>query len=193
MPKYSIVLFVLATLSGCSAPVTLGKQYNEVEMAPVGSDAARLIIYLNQHKSSDTYVNVFIDDDDVGRLHTHTFRMHTVPPGNVTISAEHRAVGETAMKGALIVLSMGVAAIDIKKYNEHFTNVPAEVSVSGGEVYFFRVDRDRVSVMEECDESGDEARLCESYKIETRVRPIPPDLARQEVMSLWEVVDDPDR
>lgn len=193
--RYLPALFVLLHVmsSGCSAPVKLGKLYADVESDPVGDDVARLVIYHLEYYGYNSSVNVKIDDVKVGRLQSNTFRRHLVPPGNVKISADRSNVAGKVMDGALVVLSVGGAAKSVKKANARYITAPAEVVVTGGEVYFFRVDKNSVSIMEECNESRGEARLCEATKFETMVTQISPDLARQEIMMLSEVVDDSEK
>jgi len=190
MRGISIVLVVIAMLSGCSAPGALGKRYDEIEMEPVSSDSATLIVYLSNGTSRN--VKVFVDDDKIGRVYSKTYRVHTVPPGKIRVSADDYNDTPTAWKAAVVVMTLGAAAPALKKHNASLINIPAEVSVAGGEVYFFRVDLERITVLEECEESGDEARLCEAQKYETRISLIPVEQARQELMALREVIDDPD-
>jgi hypothetical protein len=195
MPRYSIVLIVLAMLSGCVGPATLGDRYDEIAMAPLSDDSARLVIYLNRFRGNhtSTYVNVFIDDHKVGRVHSNTFRVHTVPPGEVSISADDRGDTPTAWKAAGVIMTFGAGAKSLIEHNASFINIPAELSVAGGEVYYFRADWEKISVLEECEKSGDEAQLCETKKSETRIRQIPAEQARQELMALREMIDDPDK
>ena len=193
MLKFLTVMLMLAALSGCGAPVALGKLYADVESEPVGDDVARLIIYYNGYPGISSFVNVKIDDAAIGRLQNYTFRRHTVAPGNVRISADARSTEGKVIQGTLILVTVGVAAKDVKKANARRIVVPADASVRGGEEYFFRVDKNNVTVMEECHESRGEARLCEVTKFETRVSPIPSDRAKQEIMMFSEVVDERDQ
>jgi hypothetical protein len=196
MPRYSIVLIVFAILSGCVGPATLGNRYDEIAMAPLSDDSARLVIYLNRfhqfkRNNASTYVNVFIDGDKVGRVHTNTFRVHTVPPGEISISADDRGDTPTAWKATVVVMTFGASAKALIEHNASFINIPAELEVAGGEVYYFRADWEEITLLEECEKSGDEAQLCEVQKSETRIRQIPAEQALQELMALREISDDP--
>lgn len=189
----SIALFVIVFLSGCSAPETLGKRFDEIEIEPTSDDTATLIIYLNQFRSNGTSRNVklFVDDDKIGRVYSRTYRVHTVPPGKIRVWADDYNDTPTAFKAVMVVVTFGASAPALVKHNASLVNIPAEVSVTGGEVYFFRADLGRITVLEECEESGDEAQLCEVQKTETRISLVPDEQARQELMSLREVIDDP--
>jgi hypothetical protein len=193
MRAFSIVLVVIAMLSGCSAPGALGKRFDEIEIEPVSSDSATLIIYLNKSKKNGNSrnVKVFVDDDKIGRVYSKTYRVHIVPPGKIRVSADDYNDTPTAWKAAVVVMTFGASAPALIKHNASLINIPAEVSVAGGEVYFFRADLARITVLEECEESGDEAQLCEAQKYETRISQIPVEQARQELMSLREVIDEP--
>ena len=193
MREISIVLIVVAMLSGCSAPEALGKRFDETEIEPASDDTATLIIYLSQFKSNGTSRNVklFVDDDKIGRLYSRTYRVHTVPPGKILVWADDYNDTPTAWKAAGVIMTFGAAAPALIKHNASLINIPADVSVAGGEVYFFRADLARITVLEECEESGDEAQLCEVQKTETRISLVPDEQARQELMSLREVIDDP--
>ena len=193
MPRYIFVLVVIAMLSGCSAPGTLGKRYDEVEMAPISDDSARLVIYLNRFKPNhtSTYVNVSLDDNRIGRLDSDTFLVRTVSPGKVSISADDRGDTPVVWKGTVLVMTLGTTAGVLMKHNARFINIPAEVSVAGGEVYFFRADWEEITILEECEKSGDEAQLCEIRKSKTTIRQVPAEQAQQEIMALREIIDEP--
>jgi hypothetical protein len=193
MRAFSIVLVVIAMLSGCSAPGALGKRFDEIEIEPTSNDTATLIIYLNQLRSNGSTRNVklFVDDDKIGRVYSRTYRVHTVPPGKIRVWADDYNDTPTTFKAVMVVVTFGASAPSLIKHNASLINIPADVSVAGGEVYFFRADLARITVLEECEESGDEAQLCEVRKTETRISLIPDEQARQELMSLREVLDDP--
>ena len=193
MRAFSIVLVVIAMFSGCSAPGALGKRFDEIEIEPITDDAATLIIYLSQFKSNGTSRNVklFVNDDKIGRVYSGTYRVHAVPPGVIRVWADDYNDTPTAWKAAAVVMTFGASAPALIKHNASLVNIPVEISVAGGEVYFFRADLGRITVLEECEESGDEAQLCEVRKTETRISLIPDEQARQELISLREVLDDP--
>jgi len=188
--SYVTFLLALVILSGCGAPVNLGKLYAEVESEPIDDDVTRLVIYQLDYHGHRSIVNVEVNDEVVGRMPTNSFRRSTVEPGDVTVSANDRQPGESVGRGLAIVLSGGGMLDDVKKSKARHFAVPATVTVNGGSEYFFRVNKNSVSAMEECQESGDEARLCEVTKFETRVTEVPSDLAKQELMFLSEVVDE---
>lgn len=190
---FSIALVAIAMFSGCSAPGALGKRFDETVIKPTSDDTATLVIYLTQFKGNSTSRNVklFIDDDKIGRVYSRTYRVHTVPPGKIRVWADDYNDTPTAWKAAGVIMSFGAAAPALIRHNASLINIPADVSVAGGEVYFFRADLARITVLEECEESGDEAQLCKVQKSETRISLIPDEQARQELMSLREVLDDP--
>lgn len=195
MPRYAIALAVIAMLSGCSAPEALGKRYDEIEMEPVSPDSATLIVYLKKFRTAggtSRNIKVFVNDDKIGRVYSQTYRVHTVPPGEIRVSADDYNDTPTAFKAAMVVVTFGAGAKALKEHNASLINIPAEVSVAAGEFYFFRADLEQITVLEECEESGDEAQLCEAKKYETRISLIPVEQARQELMALREVIDDPD-
>lgn len=164
--KSLIVIFTLS-LAGCISLPERGQLYSQKSFAPLTEEQSRLIIYSGE-SILNNYNPVNLQGYSLAYVLPQSFQEVVVENGPQTFSLPTFPLG------------LGAALTGFPGHTFVFYTTPSTN-------HYFRFERQREQVVQECQEDRDTIRVCSSYHDIPRLIEVQEEEARSEILNYQEV------